>query len=108
MASMIDAGTRCGTNSLSVSAETLRLVAVPASGSGRLMFAPGCRTLTITSPSSSDTIEADTNQPIVLSPIRPTAALSPMCAIPTTRVENTSGAMIILISRKKTVVMREM
>jgi len=42
-----------------------------------------------------------------LPPIRPTAFVSPICATPTTRVVNTSGAMIILISRKKMSVKRE-
>ena len=45
------------------------------------------------------------NQPMVLAPIRPTAAASSMWAMPATRVVNTSGAMIILISRRKTSVM---
>ncbi len=95
-------------NSLSVSEETLRLVAAPASGSGRLRLAPGCSRLTIRRPSSSETTDALTNQPMVLRPIRPTEATSPMCAMPTTSVENTSGAMIILISRRNTVVISAM
>jgi hypothetical protein len=33
--------------------------------------------------------------------MRPTALVSPVLAIPATSVENTSGAMIILISRRK-------
>ena len=47
------------------------------------------------------------NQPSALTPTRPSAAVSPICAMPTTRVEKTSGAMIILISRRKIVVMIE-
>ena len=38
------------------------------------------------------------------SPTRPSAPVSPICAMPTTSVANTSGAMIILISRRKIVV----
>ena len=41
------------------------------------------------------------NQPSVRAPMRPSAAVSPMCAMPVTRVANTSGAMIILIRRRK-------
>ncbi|MOA19026.1 hypothetical protein D3C78_1393780 [compost metagenome] len=72
------------------------------SGSGRLRPTPGFSRLTITRPSISDTSDAVTNQPIALAPMRPTVAESPMRAMPTTRVENTSGAMIILIRRRKT------
>jgi hypothetical protein len=36
-----------------------------------------------------------------LAPIRPIARRSPVPAIPTTSVENSSGAMIILIIRRK-------
>ncbi|VTO18927.1 Uncharacterised protein [Brevundimonas vancanneytii] len=46
------------------------------------------------------------NQVMVLTPIRPTEAASSMCAMPATRVVNTSGAMIILIKRRKTSVIR--
>ena len=59
-------------------------------------------------PTTSDTSEAPTNQTIALAPMRPTALVSPMCAMPTTRVENTSGAMIILIRRRKMSVNSEM
>ncbi len=38
---------------------------------------------------------------MVRPPTRPMAATSSMWATPTTRVENTRGAMIILISRRK-------
>ena len=34
-------------------------------------------------------------------PMRPTVLISPILAIPTTKVENTKGAIIILIRRKK-------
>ena len=39
---------------------------------------------------------------IALKNTRPTEAASPMCAMPTTSVENTSGPISILISRRKT------
>ena len=41
------------------------------------------------------------NQPSVLKPMRPTVLLSPILAMPTVRVVNTSGAMIILMRRRK-------
>ena len=47
------------------------------------------------------------NQPRVLIPTRPMEEASPIWAMPTTRVENTSGAMIIRISRRKMSVMME-
>ena len=49
----------------------------------------------------SETSEARMNQPMVLTPTRPMLAASPMWAMPATRVVNTRGAMIILISRRK-------
>ena len=59
-------------------------------------------------PSSSETNDALTNHSIALPPIRPTALVSPICATPTTSVVNTSGAMIILIKRRKMSVNSEM
>ena len=56
-------------------------------------------------PISSDMIEAPMNHAMVLMPTRPMDAASSMCAMPATSVENTSGAMIILISRRNTSVM---
>ena len=48
------------------------------SGSVPGKLAPGCNRLTITRPSSSDTNEALTNQPIVLAKMRPNLAPLPM------------------------------
>ena len=70
--------------------------------------APGWNTSTSSSPSDSDTSDAQTNHSIALPPTRPTAPVSAMCPIPTTRVENTSGPMIILISRRKIMLPIEM
>ena len=44
------------------------------------------------------------NQPSALTPTRPSAAVSPIWAMPTTSVESTSGAMIILMRWRKIVV----
>ena len=52
--------------------------------------------------STSETSDAVTNQPSALPNTRPTDDASPMCAMPTTSVENTSGAISILISRRNT------
>ncbi len=101
IASMTLRGTRCATNSLSESDPVLRLVDAAASGSGRFRPTPGCMTFTSSRPSRSDTSEAEMNQPSAFRPTRPTDLVSPMWAMPTTRVENTSGAMIILMSRRK-------
>jgi hypothetical protein len=59
-------------------------------------------------PSSSENSDAVMNHPIVLRPMRLIAFVSPMCAMPTTSVENTSGAMIILMRRRKMSVTSEM
>ena len=52
-------------------------------------------------PSSSETSDAVMNQPSALRPMRPTVFASPVPAMPATTVANTSGAMIILMSRRK-------
>ncbi len=101
-------GTRWVTKSFNDSEAAFRLVAAPASGNGRFRCSPGRRMLTMIRPSSSDTSEALTNHSIALPPMRPTALVSPIWATPTTSVVNTSGAMIILIRRRKTSVKREM
>jgi len=47
------------------------------------------------------------NQPTALKPTRPSALVSPICAMPATRVANTSGAITILIRFRKMVVTTE-
>ena len=64
---------------------------------------PGSSQVASISPSVREMTDAKMNQPSALPPIRPTVAISPIFAMPTTSVENTSGAMIILISRRKMV-----
>ena len=61
----------------------------------------------MTRPSASENSEATMNQPIAFRPMRPIDSVSPMWAMPTTSIENTSGAMIILISRRNMSVMIE-
>ena len=97
----IEVGTRWATKSLRVRLAALT-EADAASGLGRASPTPGLSRCTISRPMVSDTIEAAMNQPMVLTPTRPMEALSSMWAMPTTRVENTSGPMIILISRRNT------
>jgi len=53
-------------------------------------------------PTASDSNEAVMNHSMALPNTRPTAPASPIWAIPTTRVENTSGPISILISRRNT------
>lgn len=53
-------------------------------------------------PMISEISEAVTNQPSDLPNTRPTDLASPMCAMPTTSVENTSGPISILMSRRNT------
>ncbi len=89
------------TKSFSVIAVALIPDFAAISGSGKFKPTPGLSKLTITRPKASDTSEAVMNQAIALIPTRPTVWLSPILAMPTTSVENTNGAIIILIRRKK-------
>ena len=66
---------------------------------------PGCNRFTSSNPRVRETRLAQMNQPTARTPIRPSAPVSPICAMPATRVAKTSGAMIILIRLRKTVVM---
>ncbi len=108
IASANDFGTMWLTKSLSVNLEVARLADAPMSGSGRPRFLPGSSRLAMIRPRISETSEAVTNQPSALPKTRPTDFASPMCAMPTTRVENTSGPISILIRRRKTSDMIEM
>src|SRR5688572_31957580 len=65
------------------------------------MCFPGSNQLAITSPNVSATSVANVNQTMVFNPILPIDFESPAFAIPTNSNENTSGAMIILINRRK-------
>ena len=102
IASANDLGTRWLTKSLSVNLAVARLAEAPMSGSGRPRLWPGCSRLARIRPSTSETSEAVMNQPSALANTRPTEAASPMCAMPTTSVENTSGPISILIRRRNT------
>ena len=108
MALMIESGTRWVVrNSFKVSlAAGATLRSARAEGS-RAIPEPGWIRCTITRPTVSETIEARRNQAIALTPTRPTAAASSMCAMPATRVAKTRGAMIILIIRRKMVVITD-
>src|SRR5215472_9785930 len=70
IASTIERGTRCATNSFIDNDATLRLVEASASGSGRLRLSPGLRMLTRIMPTMSDTSEAPMNQTIALVSVR--------------------------------------
>jgi hypothetical protein len=99
-AAKTEVGTRWVTNSLRFNDAVFRLLEALASGSGKPRLSPGRRTETMISPRVRDSKEAVRNQPMVFKPTRPTVFESPMCAMPTTSVEKTNGAMIILISLK--------
>jgi hypothetical protein len=101
-------GTRWVTNSLSEIDVALIVVEAPTSGSGRFSASPGRRRFTMKRPSRSETNEAPTNQARAFAPTRPIDPVSPMFAIPTTSVEKTRGAMIILIRRRKMSLIRLM
>lgn len=62
---------------------------------------PGWITLAATRPMISASVLATSNQISALSPIRPNAFRSPALAMPTTTTQNTSGEMIVLMSRVK-------
>ena len=108
IASANDFGTRWLTKSFSVNFDVARFADAPMSGSGRPRFSPGWNRFASTRPRTSDTSDAVTNQPIALPNTRPTDEASPMCAMPTTSVEKTSGPISILISRRNTSDMIEM
>ena len=101
MASTTDVGTMCSRMSHPVcccrAIAARAAVSVPA---GRVTPAPGWNTFTSTRPMTSATVVASSNQMIALRPMRPIARRSPVPAMPTTSVENSSGAMIILIIRR--------
>ncbi|MCY1313027.1 hypothetical protein D9M70_635110 [compost metagenome] len=85
------------------------LIATAEAGdSGMAMFrsAPGWKRLTRSIPRASEKTDALTNQAMERRPIRPTELELPRLLMPPTRVAKTSGAMIILIMRKKISVTR--
>src|SRR5450432_171228 len=71
--------------------------AVPAAAEAGERPRPGLNSCTATSPIVIETSVATTNQPSALAPILAIAAAPSMRATPTTSVENTNGAMIILM-----------
>ncbi len=64
---------------------------------------PGCKIFTKNIPNNNEMNEAVKNQPKAFPPILPTALISPSFAIPTTKVVNTKGEIIICTNRMKTV-----
>ena len=102
MASMNDDGIKCLTKSWKVNSAVAKLLLKLESGIGKFKLAPGCIKLEKIKPNTRDISEADKNQANALKKTLPMAAASPICAIPTTRVEKTSGAIIILIRVKNT------
>jgi hypothetical protein len=111
IASIADLGTRCVTNCLMLNSDAaatpLPFAEAAASWSAPNAPTPGWSRLTRMRPSESETMLAPRNQPIERTPMRPSAVVSPICAMPATSVANTRGAMIILISRRNRSVMIE-
>ena len=56
---------------------------------------PGSKKFTKTIPNNKEIKEAEINQAMAFPPTRPTIFMSPILAIPTTKVEKTKGAIII-------------
>ena len=75
--------------------------ALAAATSGIGAPTPGWNRFTITRPSAIEIRLAVMNHASARVPIRPSAELSPICAIPTTMVESTSGATSILMRLRK-------
>ncbi|KKJ07875.1 hypothetical protein XF14_07410 [Burkholderia gladioli] len=94
-------GKACVSTSFRLSPAVLSPATLSPAPAARCRPAPGCSALAKASPISSDTKEAHRNHSTVRRPIRPTSRPPSMPASPDTRVANTSGAMIILISRRK-------
>jgi len=100
-------GNACSTMSLKLSPAVLRPVFMFSPLAVMCNPLPGCSTLANSRPSISETSEAHRNQTTVRTPMRPTFWPSSMPASPETSVANTSGAMIISMSRRKISVMIE-
>ena len=73
------------------------------STSDKLSPTPGSKMLTQNIPINSEIKEALKNQPKAFPPTRPTVLTSPSLAIPTTKVVNTKGEIIICTKRMNTV-----
>ena len=69
----------------------------------RFIPTPGCVIFTSNKPSNKLINEAEINHNMALPPTLPTVLRSPNLAIPTTKVANTNGAMIICTRRRKMV-----
>ena len=109
MPSTIEVGTRWVMKSFIVRPVVVMPASVPTGGimPAANSASPGRNRFTRIRPSDSEMSEAMKNQPSALTPMRPTSLASPILAMPTTRVANTSGAMIILIRRRNSVVIND-
>ncbi len=100
IASRMLVGSRCSIKLRIVIAPATMPEVESAGGSCRVVMRPGCSSSTSASPRTSEITEATMNSARVCPPMRPMVAMSPIFAMPATRVVNTSGAMIILIRRR--------
>ncbi|MCY1456377.1 hypothetical protein D9M71_735950 [compost metagenome] len=108
MASAMLRGNTWLMNVLRLKSPALTVTALAACAWGRLRLrsAPGWNRLTSSIPRARENTEALTNHSIERRPMRPTEAELPRLLMPATSVANTSGAMIILIMRRKMSVTR--
>ena len=107
MASKMLTGKICLTNSGRLRLLLFNPVLAAISGKVNSTPMPGCKIFTITKPSNRETKDIEINHAKVFKPTRPIVEASPILAIPTTKVANTNGAIIILIKRKNTSVKME-
>jgi hypothetical protein len=108
IAPIIDSGKMCAMNLAKSKFERSTPTVASTGGRGRPSPTPGWKIVTSSRPRLSDTTLAQTNQPTAFAPTRPSAEESPIWAMPTTSVEKTKGAMIILMRWRKIVVRMEM
>src|ERR1700733_813478 len=101
MACTMELGMMCSSRSLSCSGPA---AIEPGAAADAVRPNPGLNSWTATTPMAMEIIVATTNQPKALAPILAIEAAPSIRATPTTSVENTNGAMIILMRRKKLVV----
>ncbi|MNP18506.1 hypothetical protein D3C76_1109900 [compost metagenome] len=94
-------GMVCDRNPFNDMPLTASPVSTDSTGIARFRPAPGCSSVTINKPTRIDSTEELINHTMALPPTRPMVDVSPSFMMPTVSVLNTSGAITILISRRK-------
>ena len=88
-------------NAFSVIPPTARPVSTASFGIARFRPLPGRSSVTINSPTRMESTDELINHTIALPPTRPMVEVSPSFIMPTVSVLKTSGAITILIRRRK-------